>query len=433
MSVASSVTPPNAGVPAAVGGIAFALTPGQANGVEVLDYGTTDGIKQFRAATKSLYTSDDDLFLCNAEGLRDYVELLSHRATNYKWDTSTFDIPMDLTDILNGPYKNLLEHHGEVDLTQIREHAATYVDTQCRAAQDSMQAYECQMASMSREGRLKISVRKEDYIVNGVPSGACLFKVIIEESHIDTHATTAHIRTQLSSLDVYMLTIGSDIEKFNIHVKTLIEQLASRGEKTFDLLTNLFKGYKTAKDRKFVEYIEKKEETYEEGTDLLPEQLMRLASNKYKIRKLQNAWAAPTPEEEQITALQAQVDHLSKSKRPFPSKDAKPKPKHDFKGIKGKGKQQEGKGKRPDKEEWMLLKPADPSKSTFNKGKEYWWCETHQAFGRHTPSDCQGKGWKFNDSKKPMAKPKFGKATERMKLNKALAAIHIEAGDDSDE
>jgi hypothetical protein len=55
MSVASSVTPPNAGVPAAVGGIAFALTPGQANGVEVLDYGTTDGIKQFRAATKSLY------------------------------------------------------------------------------------------------------------------------------------------------------------------------------------------------------------------------------------------------------------------------------------------------------------------------------------------------------------------------------------------
>jgi hypothetical protein len=147
------------------------------------------------------------------------VELLSHRATNYKWDTSRFDIPMDLADILNGPYKNLLEHHGEVNLTQIRDHAATYVHAQCRAAQNLMQAYECQMASMSREGRLKISVGKENSIVNGVPSRACLFKVIIEESHIDMHATTAHIRTQLSSLDIYMLTIGSDIEKFHIHVK----------------------------------------------------------------------------------------------------------------------------------------------------------------------------------------------------------------------
>jgi hypothetical protein len=175
----------------------------------------------------------------------------------------------------------------------------------------------------------------------------------------------------------------------------LIEQLASRGERTFDLLTNLFKGYKATKDRKFVEYIEKKEETYEEGTDLLPEQLMRQASNKYKIPKLQNAWAAPTPEEEQITALQAQVDNLSsKAKRSFPNtrNDAKPRPKHDFKGIKGKGKHQEEKGKRPEKEEWMLLKPADPAKSTFNKGKEYWGCDNHQAFGRHTPSDCQGKG-----------------------------------------
>jgi hypothetical protein len=48
--------------------------------------------------------------------------------------------------------------------------------------------------------------------------------------------------------------------KSNLHVQSLIEALNARGEMTTDLLTSLFKGYKAAKDEKFVEYIEKKEE-----------------------------------------------------------------------------------------------------------------------------------------------------------------------------
>jgi predicted deacetylase len=54
----------------------------------------------------------------------------------------------------------------------------------------------------------------------------------------------------------------------NLHVQSLIEALNVRGETTTDLLTNLFKGYKAAKDEKFIKYIEKKEEYYEEGNGL---------------------------------------------------------------------------------------------------------------------------------------------------------------------
>jgi predicted deacetylase len=47
----------------------------------------------------------------------------------------------------------------------------------------------------------------------------------------------------------------------NLHVQSLIEALNARGETTTDLLTNLFKGYKAAKDEKFIKYIENQEAT----------------------------------------------------------------------------------------------------------------------------------------------------------------------------
>lgn len=82
----------------------------------------------------------------------------------------------------------------------------------------------------------------------------------IEESHINTHTTTVYIQSQLSLLDVYMMLIGSIMERFNLHIKTQLKQLSSGGKITFDLLSNLFKGYKAARDQKFVEYIKTKEE-----------------------------------------------------------------------------------------------------------------------------------------------------------------------------
>jgi hypothetical protein len=85
---------------------------------------------------------------------------------------------------------------------------------------------------------------------------------------------TASIRKKLSSLDVYILTINSDITKFNVHVSLLINLLAARGKKTQELLTNLFKGYQVATDKTFVEYIGSKLERYEEGEMVTPEALM---------------------------------------------------------------------------------------------------------------------------------------------------------------
>ena len=97
-------------------------------------------------------------------------------------------------------------------------------------------------------------------MVNGINNGTLLLKTIIQLSCIDTNATTTWICTQLSNLDTYLPTVGYDITKLNEYAAFLLQQLAARGEVTQDMFTNLLKGYKAAKDKRFVEYIEKKEE-----------------------------------------------------------------------------------------------------------------------------------------------------------------------------
>ena len=132
------------------------------------------------------------------------------------------------------------------------------------------------MNSLSATGRAKVSVWENDYTVQGIKSGVLLLKKIIQISMIDTNATASHIRTQLASLDTYIEMIDSDISKFNQHVKSLVNQLHMRREKTNDLLTNLFKGHLAASDKQFIEYIKKKKDEYEEGTDLSTDRLMTL-------------------------------------------------------------------------------------------------------------------------------------------------------------
>ena len=113
-------------------------------------------------------------------------------------------------------------------------------------------------------------------------SGNLLLKVLIRESHLDTNVTTSWIRMQLSSLDKYMITIGSNIGKFNFHVQTLMGSLTAWGETSTDLLANFFRGYAECLDKTFVPYMARKQEDYEDGKDTTPKQTMQTADNRFK-------------------------------------------------------------------------------------------------------------------------------------------------------
>ena len=104
-----------------------------------------------------------------------------------------------------------------------------------------------------------------------------------------------------------MQKVDSDIIEFNNYVDTQVKALAAHGQMTNNLLTNLFIGYKAASDKKFVKYIEHKEEAYKDGEDMMPMGLMRLARNKYKTCKDRLIWKASTEEDEKTIALKAEL------------------------------------------------------------------------------------------------------------------------------
>ena len=53
-----------------------------------------------------------------------------------------------------------------------------------------------------------------------------------------------------------------------------MDQLASRGEHSEDLLAKLFEAYRSAPDKRFVQYIEQKINEYDEGKTIVPQDLM---------------------------------------------------------------------------------------------------------------------------------------------------------------
>ena len=118
-------------------------------------------------------------------------------------------------------------------------------------------------------------------------------KKVLHERHIDTNATSTKIMMKLSNLDTYVATVGNCINKFHVHVKTLIQSLPARIYMSMDLLENLFKGYKIILNQEFIKYIKTKEDNYEEVEEFSPDKLMHLADTKFETLKVKGVWNSP--------------------------------------------------------------------------------------------------------------------------------------------
>ena len=283
---------------------------------------------------------------------------------------------------------------------------------------------ECLLASLTEVCFYKISNEESKYMVNKVPSAALLYKLLMQKAIIDTGATTYKFRTSLNNLSTYMGTVNSNIELFNHHVKNAEEGLSARGETVNDLCMKLFQGYKACVDTNFVDYINKKEEDYLDGADVKSESLMQLVLNKYTLRKENSEWGAPLSEQEQLTALTAE---LSKYKT-----DAK-------NGTKpGNKDKRDKKKKKPVNNDnrwgWKKTPPTDnqPSGTVFNN-KTYHWCINHQAWMIHTPAECSlpasTPNDEFSNTPRPMGATKKSATST---LNDALQAVIEEVDSDED-
>jgi hypothetical protein len=182
-----------------------------------------------------------------------------------------------------------------------------------------MQIFSCLSALLTEAGKNRVFLEAHKYALNGIVDGLLFLKVVIQLAHINTRVTFTVIRSRLSSLNSKMVYLQDDITQFNEFVKMQRVSLEARGERTLDLLVNLFKGYKAAADNRFVLYIKGKEDNNIEGNDITPDALMELAESKYKILVKNNLWKQPLAADHQIVALTAYTQQMELGK---PEKEA---------------------------------------------------------------------------------------------------------------
>lgn len=400
----------------------FARTPALAN-VGVINYATSEGMKIYNAAVTGLFNKYNG----KANEMHIFLKNVKERSQTFGWN-NILQVPKD------GGTLNLIDQYGIISLTDVQAHARTYESVNGRDAQNSSQMYNFLYASISDEAKLMVLSDHNDYtlMANGmqVNNGPCFLRVLIRNTTVDTRSTVYHIRENLNNLETHIVEITYDIEAFNLYVTHQVEQLAARGESSSDLLINLFGAYLSVPDRKFVEYIEKQKDRFDEGEDISPKKLMQVALTKYKDRTRAGKWQAPSHEEEQIMALTAQIkdlkDSKSTGKENRDTSNAKAAGSKSNRG-RNKGKVKRTPGDEPtDKYAWKLIPPGsgDPKTKKVND-KEYHFCTNHNdgkgAWVLHNPTNCHAS--KTNNTSGAGNAQHSSKA---LTLAKALQAIQEE-------
>jgi hypothetical protein len=164
----------------------------------------------------------------------------------------------------------------------------------------------------------------------------------------------------------------------------------------------------------------RKEEEYEEGSQMTADTLMNLAANKYKIRLRRDEWNSKSESETKILALEAKLQTLQKRDKPRSpaKKGSSNKDSKNSKKLKGGGDKV-----KLDKPAWMTKTPsaAEKGKSKTVSDKEYWWCDALECWCRHHPSKCEAK------------KKQGGGKSEKKKLKFASAMETVTHDEDSEE
>ena len=286
---------------------AFALGPGRSHAVLNFDDPNTGATatKLYNKAISPLDTKFDG----EADNLAVFLASVRDRARRFNWQR-LITVPID-----DGTTRNLLTHYGQVSLDNTRAHAATYVNTPTRDAQDNGMFYYFLADSLTSDFCTTVLLYADVYMVTNVPVASALLKQIIILTRVDNPASTMHIREMLIESKSKLLLLKGNITQFNQWVRKQMGRLHDREQEAVDLLYYLWKAYKATPDDEFVVYIKDLKSQSDDGrATFTAEELMVRAENKYEARLLdeENSWGKPTEDQEKIVAMTAEINSLKK-------------------------------------------------------------------------------------------------------------------------
>ena len=133
----------------------------------------------------------EEKFDGEADNLAVFLASVHDRARLFNWQRLIM-VPID-----DGTTRNILTHYGQVSLENTRTHAATYVNTPTRDAQDNDMFYYFLSDSLMNEFHTMVLLYVDVYTITNVPVASSLLKQIIILARVDNPASTMHIREML--------------------------------------------------------------------------------------------------------------------------------------------------------------------------------------------------------------------------------------------
>jgi hypothetical protein len=406
----------------------FALTPAALMGnAAFIDYNSKEGNKAYERAIEPL----DPPYDGSTKGLQMFIHQIKRKATICGWTNSILTIPIGNG---NRPL-SLLTQYGQITMQNLADHAATYMNNDCKAQQDATNLKICLDGSLDKDLMMRVLAQSDKYTINGQEHGPSMFRIILKIVGIETKATIAVINATLRTLPAKLVEVKNDIVAFNEYVTEQCHELTSRGQQPNDLLYLLFEAYLTCTNKIFVEYIRTKEAAVFDNSivDMEPTQLMIIAEDKYKIMTLRGEWKATTSSststttDDHIVALQAAVQALTEQSARNGSNINKSSERN------GKGK----KVKTTNTGQWAWKDVAPKEGESLFKtvgGKEYVYCPHHATTKwvlahKHKDGCTLDTNWKF-PTKHDDAKAKDKK---QLQYTNAMVGIASKQGYSSEE
>ena len=401
----------------------FARTPAKHN-TGFLDFDKKADYNTWKMATGSLYQEPQDRYDLDPANTQTFLNKVYDRSQNY--NLSCLEVPSEEANLATSPKKNYCKHHKQFPQAHLKKFVETYIQEESRMCQDDGILLLLLQNSLAEDSYKSISTDRSEYTIQGHESGLLLLYKILDESAVDTMVDPDVIRKRLALSADKFVELGHDVKKFNSWITEQVDQLKQTGvdEKDLDYLRAfIHAAYDRTPDKELYIYVQQQMDQARDHPENEYSWKQFMSRVSKKVDSLQQATThaalANTTTEDPILTLQAEVKQQQKLIAKLTKKSKKADKK--AQGKSGDKSKKQGKKKDSDyvpfpEELKTKPKPADTNKALVIDGQEYWWCTTHDKWGKHTLAAC-----KVEEAKRQGKTAKAGNRQGR--YVKALAAI----------
>ena len=204
-----------------------------------------------------------------------------------------------------GDVINILLHPTAFSMNHLRAYqiAAQLLDYADRDDQNNYFGVLALQNSMSMPAQNSLELCTPTYKISGVPSMILYYRLIVQNSVLDTFKTILMAREKLANSKALMKACKFDIAAYIESVKNLLAIIESAQENIDDtaLFIHIMTSLESVPDEKFQRWMEPRRDQYVNGIfrarngQSLPLTLMEQARNEYLSRMEDGDCACPTP------------------------------------------------------------------------------------------------------------------------------------------